>query len=48
MKQIKVRNPKLQRRLDALTGWREVLLVVLSVAATAAIVALAFKYKILP
>lgn len=31
MKQLKVRNPKVQRWLDYWTGWREVALVIISI-----------------
>lgn len=45
---LKVGNPKLQTKLDAVSGWREVALVVISIIITAGAVWLAFKYNILP
>ena len=36
MKKVTVNNPQLQKRLDAITGWKEVVLVAIFVAAAAA------------
>lgn len=41
-KRIKVNNPKWQKRLDAITGWKEVLLC--AVCAIAAVLALLVAY----
>ena len=38
MKKVVVTNPQLQKRLDAITGWKEVALVAIFVAAAAAAV----------
>jgi len=38
MKQIKVKNKKLQSLFDWLTGWREVVFIALVILATAALV----------
>lgn len=43
MKKITVKNPQLQKRLDAISGWKEVVLVTAAVLAAALALVWVFK-----